>query len=370
MRSHNNQSVWISYSTCSILCECIKSTNFCRPLARPAVLVDKYRASCVRLVIGSHGGRMSNGLYYVWKYYCQYMSSTQSYMTVCLLCMIYFICATTGCCSREFILTDPQTIFLSHCWKSLHQPLDTGWWLPLCIVHCPPPSPPPFSPTCHPTPHSWFTLKGGSWVSTGDEASRFCRFAFRRHFFQHLGFRLARSLPSPSTPAPLPVKLCMTDVFVLGVGVTGKSCGWLWLQCHQYCHDDVMHIHGNTNMLMTSLQWHHYDDILQWCISLMTWRDGVHAWCHQNDAIVLMSMVTIPLWWHHHDVVHEQALIAPPSCLDIDNPVTVGGVDPDLSYQATTNPQYQYDAESALETILEEQHGKVCADVSIFPVCM
>jgi len=68
--------------------------------------------------------------------------------------------------------------------------------------------------------------------------------------------------------------------------------------------------------------------------------------------------------------VHEQALIAPPYCLDIDNPVTVGGVDPDLSYQATTNPQYQYDAKSALETILEEEHGKVCADVSIFPVCV
>ena len=91
MRSHKNQSVWISYSTCSILCECIKSTNFCRPLARPAVLVDKYRASCVRLVIGSHGGRMSNGLYYVWKYYCQYMSSTQSYMTMFILHDIFYL---------------------------------------------------------------------------------------------------------------------------------------------------------------------------------------------------------------------------------------------------------------------------------------
>ena len=54
-------------------------------------------------------------------------------------------------------------------------------------------------------------------MSTGDEASRFARFSFRRHFFQHLGFRLARS----SDSAPLPVRLCMAEVFVLGAGVTG-----------------------------------------------------------------------------------------------------------------------------------------------------
>jgi len=32
-------------------------------------------------------------------------------------------------------------------------------------------------------------IKGGSWISTGNEATRDCRFAFRRHFFQHAGFR-------------------------------------------------------------------------------------------------------------------------------------------------------------------------------------
>ncbi|XP_071483049.1 uncharacterized protein [Diadema antillarum] len=37
-------------------------------------------------------------------------------------------------------------------------------------------------------------LVGGSWISTGVEASRFARYGFRRHFFQHAGFRLARSL--------------------------------------------------------------------------------------------------------------------------------------------------------------------------------
>ena len=62
-----------------------------------------------------------------------------------------------------------------------------------------------------------FHSKGGSWISTGDEASRFCRFAFRRHFFQHMGFRLARS------SSPTPLRLCTTEVFVLGVGVSGKN---------------------------------------------------------------------------------------------------------------------------------------------------
>ncbi|MHB8975915.1 MAG: 5-histidylcysteine sulfoxide synthase [Trichloromonadaceae bacterium] len=32
-------------------------------------------------------------------------------------------------------------------------------------------------------------IKGGSWISTGNEATRDCRYAFRRHFFQHAGFR-------------------------------------------------------------------------------------------------------------------------------------------------------------------------------------
>lgn len=32
-------------------------------------------------------------------------------------------------------------------------------------------------------------IKGGSWVSTGNEATRHSRYAFRRHFYQHAGFR-------------------------------------------------------------------------------------------------------------------------------------------------------------------------------------
>ncbi len=36
-------------------------------------------------------------------------------------------------------------------------------------------------------------FKGGSWMSTGNEATRYARYAFRRHFFQHAGFRYIES---------------------------------------------------------------------------------------------------------------------------------------------------------------------------------
>ena len=36
-------------------------------------------------------------------------------------------------------------------------------------------------------------IKGGSWISTGNEALRSSRYAFRRHFYQHAGFRYVES---------------------------------------------------------------------------------------------------------------------------------------------------------------------------------
>jgi 5-histidylcysteine sulfoxide synthase/putative 4-mercaptohistidine N1-methyltranferase len=36
-------------------------------------------------------------------------------------------------------------------------------------------------------------IKGGSWISTGNEATRDSRYAFRRHFHQHAGFRYVSS---------------------------------------------------------------------------------------------------------------------------------------------------------------------------------
>jgi len=44
-------------------------------------------------------------------------------------------------------------------------------------------------------------IKGGAWISTGNEATRDARYAFRRHFYQHAGFRYIES----STPVSIPV---------------------------------------------------------------------------------------------------------------------------------------------------------------------
>jgi len=45
-------------------------------------------------------------------------------------------------------------------------------------------------------------IKGGSWLSTGNEAIKSARFAFRRHFTQHAGFRYVENLDGeiPTTP--------------------------------------------------------------------------------------------------------------------------------------------------------------------------
>ncbi len=55
-------------------------------------------------------------------------------------------------------------------------------------------------------------IKGGSWMSTGNEATRDSRYAFRRHFHQHAGFRYVSSKHQeiPITP----VKKCemQTDI--------------------------------------------------------------------------------------------------------------------------------------------------------------
>ena len=36
-------------------------------------------------------------------------------------------------------------------------------------------------------------IKGGSWISTGNETSKYSRYAFRKHFYQHAGFRYIQS---------------------------------------------------------------------------------------------------------------------------------------------------------------------------------
>ena len=53
-------------------------------------------------------------------------------------------------------------------------------------------------------------IKGGSWISTGNEATRDSRYAFRRHFFQHAGFRYVES----EQPVELPQAMYETDALV------------------------------------------------------------------------------------------------------------------------------------------------------------
>lgn len=38
-------------------------------------------------------------------------------------------------------------------------------------------------------------IKGGSWISTGNEALKSARYAFRKHFYQHAGFRYVQAEP-------------------------------------------------------------------------------------------------------------------------------------------------------------------------------
>lgn len=75
-----------------------------------------------------------------------------------------------------------------------------------------------FSSPCFDGKHN--IILGGSWISTGDEASRFARYAFRRHFFQHCGFRLCKSL---TDCVDLPARVVDTEVFVLGSGVQANK---------------------------------------------------------------------------------------------------------------------------------------------------
>ncbi|BDM65939.1 SAM-dependent methyltransferase [Shewanella sp. NFH-SH190041] len=55
-------------------------------------------------------------------------------------------------------------------------------------------------------------IKGGSWISTGNEAIRASRYAFRRHFYQHAGFRyVENSVAIEPTPQVTPYE---TDTLV------------------------------------------------------------------------------------------------------------------------------------------------------------
>jgi len=46
-------------------------------------------------------------------------------------------------------------------------------------------------------------IKGGSWISTGNEATKHARYAFRRHFYQHAGFRYVESNQTMEKPSAM-----------------------------------------------------------------------------------------------------------------------------------------------------------------------
>lgn len=46
-------------------------------------------------------------------------------------------------------------------------------------------------------------IKGGAWISCGNEARLASRYAFRRHFFQHAGFRYVVGGPLPAPPVSI-----------------------------------------------------------------------------------------------------------------------------------------------------------------------
>lgn len=55
-------------------------------------------------------------------------------------------------------------------------------------------------------------IKGGSWISTGNEVTRDSRYAFRRHFYQHAGFRYVASYKQDVPITPVTKCEMQTDI--------------------------------------------------------------------------------------------------------------------------------------------------------------
>ena len=73
-------------------------------------------------------------------------------------------------------------------------------------------------------------IKGGSWISTGNEATRDSRYAFRRHFHQHSGFRYVSSKHQEVPITPVTKCEMQTDISRLLQHHFGTSS-------HQVNHD-------------------------------------------------------------------------------------------------------------------------------------
>lgn len=89
-------------------------------------------------------------------------------------------------------------------------------------------------------------IKGGSWISTGNEATRDCRYAFRRHFFQHAGFRYVES----NQPLAEPEAMYETDQAVsqfceLHYGKEYFGVSSFPAQCARICLDHMKNMPKN-----------------------------------------------------------------------------------------------------------------------------
>ena len=63
-------------------------------------------------------------------------------------------------------------------------------------------------------------IKGGSWISTGNEAEPASRYAFRRHFFQHAGFRYVVASAKPVPPSQYETDKLLSEYAEFHYGAT------------------------------------------------------------------------------------------------------------------------------------------------------
>ncbi len=67
-------------------------------------------------------------------------------------------------------------------------------------------------------------IKGGSWISTGNEATRDARYAFRRHFYQHAGLRYVES--------EAPVQVSLSNSIYETDKIVCQSCEFQYGETH------------------------------------------------------------------------------------------------------------------------------------------
>ena len=81
-------------------------------------------------------------------------------------------------------------------------------------------------------------IKGGSWISTGNYAIKDSRYAFRRHFFQHAGFRYVESSAVANTPDnPYETDTLVAQYLSFHFGETFFDVPNYPEACARICHD-------------------------------------------------------------------------------------------------------------------------------------